>query len=217
MLTIARPAKFGLRDKTIYNKKVRYTNEITADKIDINYDDAKLRVILDDIKNELNLPSSIRLKPNLHNILIYSKDQFFAKHQDTEKLDGMVATLVMVLPSPHIGGALVVEHYGEKKEFRSENISSENIKFIAFYSDCYHEVQKVLDGYRVVVTYNLVVEPDVNGDSASAKDREIVNKYKDALKETLIKAFEEQIRNNPRYIPLKRLRYIKSSSNQRSG
>lgn len=108
----------------------------------------------------------MQLKAELHNILIYSKGQFFAQHQDTEKLDKMIATLVMVLPSPHIGGALVVEHYGNSKQFKSENINNDDIKLFAFYSDCRHEVTKILDGYRVVVTYNLTVNSCITSKDA---------------------------------------------------
>ena len=47
------------------------------------------------------------VQAHLHNLLIYGPGQFFKPHQDTEKR-GMVATLVLVWPSAHIGGALRV-------------------------------------------------------------------------------------------------------------
>lgn len=188
MLAATEPAKFGLRDQTLYDKNIRDTNEISADKINISYNANKFSSILDSIRNELGLSQDISLTPHLHNILVYSKGQFFAQHQDTEKLDGMLATLVMVLPSPHIGGALKIKHYGEEVECKSENINNADIKFIAFYSDCQHEVKEILDGHRVVVTYNLVAESKV---SLTEKKIGVDTAHKEALKEAMLNALME--------------------------
>ncbi|MDX2050069.1 MAG: 2OG-Fe(II) oxygenase [Rickettsiaceae bacterium] len=188
MLAATEPAKFGLRDQTLYDKDVRDTNEISAEKINISYNVNKFSSILDNIRNKLGLSEDIYLTPHLHNILIYSKGQFFAQHQDTEKLNGMLATLVMVLPSPHIGGALKIQHYGEEVECKSENINSANIKFIAFYSDCQHELEKVLDGYRVVVTFNLVAESRAG---IAEKEIDAITMHKAALKEVMLNTLKE--------------------------
>lgn len=89
--------------------------------------------------------------------MVYGKDQFFNKHQDTEKLEGMVTTLVMILPSPHIGGDLIVEHNKKQCIFSSENIDCNMIKYTAFYADCHHEIKKTTQGSRIALTYNLVL------------------------------------------------------------
>ena len=46
-------------------------------------------------------------------MLVYGKGQFFLPHQDSEKDDAMVGTLVVSLPSAHTGGELVIEHAGQ--------------------------------------------------------------------------------------------------------
>lgn len=203
MIAVTKPAQFGLKDKTLYDKTIRDTNEITADKINISYDDTKFALILASIKHTLGLSEFINLKAHLHNILIYSKDQFFAKHQDTEKLDGMVATLVMVLPSPHIGGGLTIEHYGDKVKCRSENINNTDIKLIVFYSDCPHHVEKVIDGYRVVATYNLVSEPF---SCSTPENISIIIRHKKPLKESILAAIAEQQYN--KYTPISFISYL---------
>lgn len=188
MLTVTEPAKFGLRDQTLYDKDVRDTNEISANKISISYNDTKFASILDNIRDKLGLSEDVCLKPYLHNILVYSKGQFFVEHQDTEKLNGMLATLVIVLPSPHIGGALKIKHYGEEVECKSENINATDIKFIAFYSDCQHEVERIVDGYRVVATYNLIAES-----SAKIAEREmnVIKMHQATLKEAMLDTLKE--------------------------
>jgi hypothetical protein len=57
-------------------------------------------------------------------MLIYKEGQFFDKHQDSEKLENMIASLVIILPSPHIGGNLVITHGKKSHSFSSENIVS---------------------------------------------------------------------------------------------
>lgn len=194
MLAVTTPARFGLRDQTIYDKKIRDTNEISADKINISYNVSKFSFVLDNIRNKLGLPKDTLLEAHLHNILLYSKNQFFAKHQDTEKLDGMLATLIMVLPSPHIGGTLTIKHQGREVKCKSENINSTDVKFIAFYSDCQHKVQKIVDGYRVVATYNLIAK---STSIITAKERNAITKHRQALKEAILSTLEEQATDLP--------------------
>lgn len=158
LIAVSSKAKFGLRDQTILDEEVRSTQEIPLDKLKINFPKNKLQAILQKTRKELGLGEHVELVPHLHNMLIYSAGQFFKKHQDSEKMDGMVATLVITLPSSHIGGNLIVEHDDEKYTFSSENIEGTDVKCFAFYADCHHEVTKVTQGYRVALTYNLIVE-----------------------------------------------------------
>ncbi len=97
------------------------------------------------VKGELGLPNAAGLTADLHSLLVYEPDQFFLPHQDSEKSDDMVATLVVTLPSSHAGGELVVEHNGEGSTYRG---SKTTLSLVAFYAHCRHEVLKVKSGYR---------------------------------------------------------------------
>jgi 2OG-Fe(II) oxygenase superfamily len=55
----------------------------------------------------------------LYNLLIYDKGSFFVSHRDTEKAPGMIATLVLTLPSQPEGGELVVRHKDQASVSRS--------------------------------------------------------------------------------------------------
>ena len=46
-------------------------------------------------------------------MLVYAPGQFFVEHQDSERDDAMIASLVVSLPSSFTGGALEVRHGGE--------------------------------------------------------------------------------------------------------
>ncbi len=91
-------------------------------------------------------------------MLVYGKGQFFLPHQDSEKDDAMVGTLVVSLPSVHTGGELVIDHAGERKTFRA---SKEELTFVVFYCDCRHQVMPVRSGYRVTLTFNLLADARV--------------------------------------------------------
>ncbi len=157
MLTVAKPAKFGWKDKTIFDDNVRSCWEISKNNINIDtrHWNKTLKPMLNSMKENLGLPKRSELKANFYNMLIYSEGHFFKPHRDTEKCDNMIATLIIILPSKHSGGNLIVEHYDEKKQFQSSRFSLDQINSIAFYADCYHEIKKVTSGYRVALTYNI--------------------------------------------------------------
>ena len=57
------------------------------------------------VKEELGLPHAAGLTADLHSFLVYEPNQFFLAHQDSEKDDSMVGTLVVTLPSSYAGGS----------------------------------------------------------------------------------------------------------------
>jgi len=70
------------------------------------------------------LKSSSELAAHPYKLLVYEKGGFFLPHRDGEKLDAMVATLVICLPSVHKGGALIVSHEGQQREILMDGASS---------------------------------------------------------------------------------------------
>ena len=160
---MARPARYGQGERTLLDRRVRDTSEIPKSrvKIDRRRWNRTLLPMLDGLSADLGLPAGCRLAAELHSMLVYGPGQFFRRHQDSEKADDMVGTLVVTLPAASKGGALVVEHGGEKVTHRA---SPRLLTFVAFYADCRHEVRPVTEGHRVVLTYNLMLA----GDSAAA-------------------------------------------------
>jgi hypothetical protein len=154
---VARPARHGFKDQTRLDRRVRDTWEIPKSRITIDELRWKktLTPQLDRIRRDLGLPDGCRLKAQLHNLLVYGPGQFFATHQDSEKADGMIGTLVVNLPSKFTGGAMSITHHENKKLIGG---SGRSLTFIAFYADCHHEVRPIKQGYRVALTYNLIAE-----------------------------------------------------------
>ncbi len=159
LCAVARPARYGFKDETRLDDRIRDTWEITKSRVTIDQRRWKKTFLpqLEQIRRDLGLPDGCLLRAELHNLLVYEPGQFFVTHQDSEKTDDMIGSLVVILPSDFTGGAMVIEHHDEKVAFRG---SGTKLTFIAFYADCHHEVRPVKKGYRVALTYNLIVEGD---------------------------------------------------------
>ena len=156
----AKPAKYGYRDQTILDPEVRNVWEIPKSlvKIDKRKWNKTLNPVLLELEKVLGLTELQHFKAQLHNFLIYEKGQFFQSHQDTEKQENMVATLVVLLPSRYRGGTLSIENQSDVKHYPSTSTPENKLTFIAFYADCHHQVKIVTEGYRVAMTYNLILE-----------------------------------------------------------
>ncbi len=161
---VARPASYGLGEATFRDSRVRNTWEIPRSRVKIDQRRWRqtLLPVLDQMRAALGLPEGCKLRAEFQGMLVYAPGQFFLRHKDSEKADGMIGTLVVTLPSSFKGGALVVEHQNERVVYRA---SRKPLSFISFYADCYHEVQPVSSGYRIILTYDLMIERD--GSTAS--------------------------------------------------
>ncbi|KAG7096291.1 hypothetical protein E1B28_003738 [Marasmius oreades] len=99
-----------------------------------------------------------RVEADMHKLNVYDKGSFFRAHKDTPRSERMFGSLVVVFPTPHTGGELVLRHAEKMFTFDSGTIlagSPDKIAFIAFFSDVEHEVLPVTSGHRVTLTYNL--------------------------------------------------------------
>ncbi len=155
LIAVARPALFGRGEDTLSDSGVRDTWQIPPDQVTLGGPawPTLLDGALEYFRDELGLPAPSRLRAEPHALLVYGKGQFFLPHQDSEKDDAMVGSLVLPLPSAHTGGELVIRHAGQSRTYRA---SKTELSLVAFYADCPHEVTQVRSGYRVTLTFNLL-------------------------------------------------------------
>jgi 2OG-Fe(II) oxygenase superfamily len=167
LIGLGQPARFGRGTETLTDPDVRDTWEIPKGLVTAAWSDASMKDILATIREELGLPHAAELIADLHSLLVYEPGQFFLAHQDSEKDDSMIGTLVVTLPSNYTGGELMV---GRGEEWKAYRGSKRALSAVAFYADCRHEVLKVKSGYRITLTYNLLVHGDTSrpeGDAAT--------------------------------------------------
>jgi hypothetical protein len=178
---LGRPARCGRGEQTLRDREVRDIWEIPKSrvKIDKRRWNQTLVPVLERLGRDLGLPPGHTLRAELHSMLVYARRQFFVEHQDSEKDDAMVATLVVGLPSTFTGGTLEVRHRGESATYRG---SKKALSFVAFYGDCRHEVKPVRSGHRVVLTYNLLAGGET-ATSGAGPDPELVGSLARCLEE----------------------------------
>jgi hypothetical protein len=178
---LGRPARYGQGERTLLDRDVRDTWEIPKSrvKIDKRRWNETLLPVLERLGRDLGVPAGRALRAELHSMLVYAPGQFFLEHQDSEKDDAMVASLVVGLPSTFQGGALEVRHGGQTVTYRG---SKKALSFVAFYSDCRHQVKPVTSGYRIVLTYNLLLD-EANAGSANDPDPDLVADLSRCLEE----------------------------------
>jgi len=158
--TLCEQAPYGKGEKTLVDTSVRRVWRLMPSQFSLRNPDWKLflQETLSKVQAELGLEKQ-KLESHLHELLLYEAGSFFLPHRDGEKLDRMVATLVIVLPSSYEGGELIVRHEGQEQtiDFSSVENSALQTHFAAFYADCEHEVRPLRKGYRLCLVYNLTL------------------------------------------------------------
>jgi hypothetical protein len=164
---LGRPARFGRGEETVTDLEVRDTWEIPRSLVRAEWGGAFGR-ILGEVREKLGLPPGCELTADFQSMLAYAPGQFFAAHQDSEKDDTMIGTLVVTLPSVYSGGELRIGHGSEYAACRG---SDTELTLVAFYADRRHEIRPVTSGYRITLTYNLLL---TGGTSEPAADGETI-------------------------------------------
>jgi hypothetical protein len=152
-------APYGKGEETVVDTSVRNVWRMKPEHFTLTNPDWEkfLRQTVRKVQEELGLERQ-KLASHLYELLLYEPGSFFLSHRDGEKLDRMVATLVVVLPSSFEGGELVVRHEGQERtiDFCDEN-NPFHLHYAAFYADCEHEIRPLREGYRLCLVYNLTL------------------------------------------------------------
>ena len=159
LIKLCHQAPYGKGTETLVDIDVRRTWELDPDRFQLTNPkwQALIEEIVVNVQEKLGLEKS-KLTAHLYKLLIYEKGGFFLPHRDGEKLDRMVATLVIVLPSVHEGGELILYHDGWQYEIPFPGAASGyELSYAAFYADCQHEVKPLQSGYRLCLTYNVTL------------------------------------------------------------
>ena len=116
VITVAERAPYGRGTETLVDTDVRRTWQVGAEQVQISG-----RMWAQDLSTMVaeaaaGLGVSGSVEAEFYKLLVYDTGSFFVRHRDSEKVPGMFATLVIVLPSDFSGGELVVRH--KRREVR---------------------------------------------------------------------------------------------------
>ena len=154
-----RQAPYGKGEQTLVDTDVRRVWEMDPAHFELINPkwEALIESILEEVQQRLGL-AECKLSAHLYKLLLYEKGSFFLPHRDGERLDAMVATLIVALPAAHEGGELVVRHEGREHEIAFPGAASGfELSYAAFYADCPHEVRPLRGGYRLCLVYNVTL------------------------------------------------------------
>jgi hypothetical protein len=165
-----------------------------------------LATCLRTLQTDLGLPDGCQLEAVFDKLLLYEEGQFFKPHQDSEKGDEMVGTLVVILPSEYSGGAVTVEHRGDTKRFRRLESQAKDLSLLAFYADCHHAVSPIKSGVRVALTYQLRLEGRSNAVRPKVR-ADVMDRLTDGVREHFaVPVLKPYARSEP--APPERLVYL---------
>ncbi|KIO28616.1 hypothetical protein M407DRAFT_45278, partial [Tulasnella calospora MUT 4182] len=149
----SRQAPFGMGERTLVDTSVRDTWEMDA--TDVSFDNPAWKTFIDLVVQEacarlgVNIAAS-KPRCELYKLLLYEKGSH------TEKVDGMFATIIVILPSPFAGGSAHLSHAGQKAAIDQSKESWLHTSVMAWYTDVTHEIKPIQSGYRLALSYNLV-------------------------------------------------------------
>lgn len=156
LVAVAERAPYGRGAETLVDTAIRRTWQIDAARVRI--EGGHWQRTLDAVVGRAaeGLGVSDPVGAELYKLLVYDQGSFFVSHRDTEKVPGMFATLVLVLPSDSTGGELLLKHKGREARLDLGCHDPSELAFAAFYADCVHEVLPVTSGFRLALVYNLL-------------------------------------------------------------
>jgi hypothetical protein len=165
LTALCEQAPYGKGEETLVDTSVRRVWRLKPEHFALTNPEWEefLRQTVGKVREGVGLERQ-NLESHLYELLLYEPGSFFLPHRDGEKLDRMVATLVLVLPSAFAGGELVVRHDGQEQvvDFGGGR-DLFHTHFAAFYADCEHEVRPLRAGHRLCLVYNLTLKKGKKG------------------------------------------------------
>ena len=90
------------------NRDVRKTWQLTADMLFISSFDETLEYAIDQVSKRLGTSTDYHVSAHLYKLLLYEQGDFFARHRDNERMDGMFGTLDIEFPCGYQGAELTI-------------------------------------------------------------------------------------------------------------
>jgi Rps23 Pro-64 3,4-dihydroxylase Tpa1-like proline 4-hydroxylase len=156
-------APFGRGEETIVDSAIRDSWQIYKKIEMISHNIKENSKILEEIRLKL-CPGCSSIRAEFYKMLVYEEGSHFKAHKDTIRDVKHFGSLIVFLPSFYKGGEFQVRHSGEQLEYQysmdEKEFDISKCHWVAFFTDCEHEIKPLMEGNRVVLTYHLYYEGD---------------------------------------------------------
>ncbi|KAL9018315.1 MAG: hypothetical protein Q9180_008729, partial [Flavoplaca navasiana] len=135
---------FGKGTETLVDTKVRDVWELDANQFTLQNRvcQATLDHVLGHVVKALGISGgSLAVRAELYKLPLYDKAAFFDSNTDTEKVPGIISTVVIALPSEHIVGDVQTRFEGKYLTLSTAESSKFGYSYIIWYSDVEHAVR----------------------------------------------------------------------------
>lgn len=164
LLSMSEQAPLGKGEETVVDLSIRKTRKIPSTKIRVEW--AGLEAAVKEAYEQLRQQSAptCRWVAKFHDVLIYQSGDFFREHRDSKKGPNHIATMSVVLKGPRGcsggGGDVIFPEANTTWSLETMDSSkSDETAWCAWFASELHSVSPVVDGQRVVATYNIFEEP----------------------------------------------------------
>ncbi|KIY63509.1 hypothetical protein CYLTODRAFT_359861 [Cylindrobasidium torrendii FP15055 ss-10] len=178
-------APFGRGNETVMDESYRKALKLELAQFSLPFELIETGIV-NKIQHELvDSPDATQrsIRTELYKLNIYDKGSFFKAHKDTPRDVTMFGSLVIIFPTTHEGGNLVLSQKDEQWTFdaptmlKTSTPEAPSIAWVAFYSNVTHEVLPVTSGARVTLTYNLYFKDAKDTAIQAARSTEADSKY----------------------------------------
>ena len=163
-----------------HNSK-RKTCEVEANQIDIRnprWSKVVQYAVSKSVEQLGVLGGESSVRADLHKMVIYEGSGPPSTGHDRDSVSGIFGTLVIVLPSEHEGGGVVVRIGNQERNLSITEPREFSYSYMAWYADADHSVGPVSSGYRLVLSYNLIHH---TGNIAAARPSSVLNDSRAAI------------------------------------
>jgi hypothetical protein len=110
------------------------------------------------VVENLQLPEEMKVTAKCTKLVLYDGKKCFIHNLSSRWIEGKFGTATLQLPveGGHEGGSLNVQYGGRKKKLESHKSSDAVFYLSAFFDSCEHFIEPVLQGYKLVLVYDLL-------------------------------------------------------------
>ena len=104
-----------------------------------------------------------KIEARLNTLELYEEGGGYHWHQDTKKSKKNFGSLFIHLPSYYEGGELFIKHDKTKiKNIHNQQEGEDGFFYSAYYSDCFHKLETITKGNRIILFYDLILKDIYN-------------------------------------------------------